>query len=220
MDLSEIHIKIKNDFFQGTMLSLIKTLEDSLNNLDKEDKAILFKWLEFEFLYEQISIYDTMQISWSSMKEQISSDANQELEKVCKIKKRKIKHLQKWIIDSKSNSLEVELFENNVRDKITIANYLGQPANDEAMNFFEFLYENYRPEDTTKVKFVNILHFLKYDADNKHFIFNLKQDDYKKMVIKKTGIIINKFAKSATYEETEKPIFHSLENTFLKNMKV
>ena len=218
MDLSDIHIKIENEFFQGTMLSLITTLDDSFNNLDDEDKAILFKWLEFEFLYEQISIYDTMQISCSSKKEQISSEANQELEKVSKIKKRKIKNLQKWIIDSKSNSLEVELFENNLRDNISIANYLGQPANDEAMNFFKFLCENYRSEDTTKVKFVNILHFLKYDADKKHFIFNLKQDDYKKMVEKNTGIIINKFEKSAAYQETEKPIFHSLENTFMRNM--
>lgn len=130
MDLSEIHIKIKNDFFQGNILSLIKTLEDSFNNLDEEDKAILFKWLEFEFLYEQISIYDTMQISWSSMKEQLSSDANQQLETISKTKKRNIEYLERWIIDNKSNNLKVELPEidlsgSSATEKIIFLHKLG-----------------------------------------------------------------------------------------------
>ena len=130
MDLSEIHIKIKNDFFQGTMLSLIKTLEDSFNNLDDEDKAILFKWLEFEFLYEQISIYDTMQISWSSMKEQLSSDANQQLETISKTKKRNIEYLERWITDNKSNNIKVEspetdLSGSSVTEKIIYLHKLG-----------------------------------------------------------------------------------------------
>jgi hypothetical protein len=130
MDLSEIHIKIKNDFFQGTILSLITTLEDSFNNLDEEDKAILFKWLEFEFLYEQISIYDNMQISWSSMKEQISSKANQELETISITKKRNIEYLERWIIDNKSNNLKVELHEidlsgSSATEKIIYLHKLG-----------------------------------------------------------------------------------------------
>ncbi len=134
--------------------------------------------------------------------------------------KQHYKFLTSWVEQKKSDNLKVELTEINASDNKAIANYLGQPANDEAIKFFEFLCENYRPEDSTKVKYVNILYFLKNNALKKHFIFKLKQDDYKKMVKKNTGIIINKFEKSATYEETEKPIFHSLENTFLKNMKI
>jgi len=98
------------------MLNLITTLNDSFNNLDEEDKAILFKWLEFKFLYEQISIYETMQISWSSMKEQLSSDANLQLETISKTKKRNIKYLERWIIDNKSNNLKVESPEIDLSD--------------------------------------------------------------------------------------------------------
>jgi hypothetical protein len=108
MDLSEVYIKIENEFSQGTMLDLITTLDDLFNNLDEKDKVILFNRLEFEFLYEQISIYDTMQISWSSMKEQLSSDANLQLETISKAKKRNIKSLQKWIVENKSNNLKVD----------------------------------------------------------------------------------------------------------------
>jgi len=219
MDLSEIHNKIKNEFSQETVLSLITTLEDAFNNLDEENKVVLLKWLEFEFLYKQISTYDTMQISWYPKKEQLSLEANQEIETISKTTKRKIEYLERWIAENKSNIIKVKLPELSLNDNKAIANYLGQPANDEAINFYEFLCENYRPLESTKVKFVNILHFLKNDADKKHFIFKLKQDDYKRMVKNNTGIILNKFEKSATYEEEEKPIFHSLENTFLKNMK-
>ena len=95
--------------------------------------------------------------------------------------------------------------------------YLGTPTNDKATDFFEFLCEHYRPDGKTQVKFVNILHFLKNHADKNHFIFNVKQKDYNKLIEKKE-IIISKFSKSEKYEEEEKPILHSLENTFLKNM--
>jgi hypothetical protein len=96
-------------------------------------------------------------------------------------------------------------------------NYLGQPTNENANNFFDFLIEYYRPEETTQIKYVNILYYLKNDADKIHFIFNIKQNDYQEM-IKSRGIRISKFSKSAKYEEVEKPIFYSLENTFLKEM--
>ncbi|MGO4819735.1 hypothetical protein [Flavobacterium sp. W22_SRS_FP1] len=109
MDLSEIQTKISSEFFKETLLSLITTLEDAFNHLDDENKGILLKWLEFEFLYKQISIYDTMQISWSPMKEQFSKETNQELETISKTKKRNIEYLQRWIIENKSNILKVEL---------------------------------------------------------------------------------------------------------------
>ena len=97
--------------------------------------------------------------------------------------------------------------------------YLGQPTNEQANLFFEFLCENYRPDQKTQVKYVNILYYLKNDADKKHFIYKVKQKDYPKL-IEKTGVKISKFEKSANYDDVEKPIFHSLENTFLKNMIV
>ena len=98
-------------------------------------------------------------------------------------------------------------------------NYLGQPTNENANLFFEFLCEHYRPEDKTQVKYVNILYYLKNDAEKKHFIYKVKQKDYKKLIESK-GIKISKFEKSANYEEVEKPIFYTLEKTFLKNKTV
>ena len=98
--------------------------------------------------------------------------------------------------------------------------YLEQPTNKKANEFFDFLIEYYRPEDKTQIKYVNILHYLKNDADKKHFIFKVKQADYKVLVEKKTGIKISKFDKSVKYPEEEKPIFHTLENTFLKTKTV
>ena len=130
MDLSEIHIKIEKEFSQITLLNLITTLEDSCNNLDEENSAILLKWLEFEFLCRQMSIYETMKISWSAMKDQISSEANQELKNISKIKKRNIKYLQKWIVENKSNYLKVEepasdLSDTSATEKIIYLQKLG-----------------------------------------------------------------------------------------------
>jgi hypothetical protein len=113
---------------------------------------------------------------------------------------------------------QTELASTDLSDTKTLApKYLGQPTNENANNFFDFLIEYYRPEETTQIKYVNILHYLKNDADKIHFIFNIKQNDYQEM-IKSKGINISKFSKSAKYEEVEKPIFYSLENTFLKEM--
>ena len=98
-------------------------------------------------------------------------------------------------------------------------NYLGQPTNENANLFFEFLCEHYRPEDKTQVKYVNILYYLKNDAEKKYFIYKVKQKDYKKLIESK-GIKISKFDKSVNYLEVEKPIFYTLENTFLKNKTV
>ncbi|MFV8440814.1 hypothetical protein [Flavobacterium sp. LB2P44] len=98
--------------------------------------------------------------------------------------------------------------------------YLGQPTNDNANLFFDFLIEYYRPSETTVVKYVNILHYLKNDADKKYFIFNIKQAEYKILVKGKTGIEIKKFAKSERYKEDERTILNTLENSFLKNKTV
>lgn len=98
--------------------------------------------------------------------------------------------------------------------------YLGQSTNENANNLFDYLIKFYRPAEQTIVKYVNILHFLKNDAEKKHFIFTVKQDAYKTLVKEKTGIEIKKFAKSEQYNEIEKPIFHALEDTFIKKKMV
>lgn len=95
-------------------------------------------------------------------------------------------------------------------------NYLGQPTNENANDFFEFLIDHYRPTEATVVKFVNILHYLKNDTDKSKFIFKVKQKDYKKLVFEKKGIKINKFQKSERYFEDERTILNALENSFLK----
>jgi hypothetical protein len=98
--------------------------------------------------------------------------------------------------------------------------YLDQPMNENANLFFEYLIEYYRPDEKTSVKFVNILHYLKKDADKKHFTFKLVQSKYKILVNEKMGINIKKFAKSERYLEDERPILNSLESSFLKSKKV
>lgn len=94
--------------------------------------------------------------------------------------------------------------------------YLGQPTNENANKFFDYLIENYRPTETTQVKYVNIQHYLKNDADKDRYIFRTKQNEYKKLIKQKTNIVISKFAKSENYNEVEKPILNTLERNFLK----
>ncbi|WP_152556914.1 hypothetical protein [Flavobacterium sp. 83] len=120
----------------------------------------------------------------------------------------------------KNSNTEKENEAKVINDTSIKEEYLGQPTNDNANDFFDFLIEYYRPEDKTQIKYVNILHYLKNDADKKHFIFKVKQDEFRTLVKVKTGIKISKFDKSAKYIEEEKPIFHKLENTFFKKMKV
>jgi len=115
--------------------------------------------------------------------------------------------------------VEIEPEAIDLIDTSTTDKYLGQPTNENANKFFEFLCEYYRPEDKTQVKYVNILYYLKNDAEKKHFIYKVKQKDYKKLIESK-GITISKFDKSTNYLEVEKPIFYTLENTFLKNKTV
>jgi len=83
--------------------------------------------------------------------------------------------------------------------------------------FFEYLIENYRQNEPSKVKFVNILHFLKNDADKKYFTFKVLQKNYNE-IISKYDIEILKFAKSELYVEDERPILRSLETAFLKTL--
>jgi hypothetical protein len=96
-------------------------------------------------------------------------------------------------------------------------NYLGQPTNDAANELFEYFIQYYRPEEKSSIKFINILHYLKNDANKDLYIFKVEQSDFKKIIQAKIGIEIRKFAKSERYIEVEKPILNSLERSFHKN---
>jgi hypothetical protein len=95
--------------------------------------------------------------------------------------------------------------------------YLGQPTNDKANKLFDYLIDNYRSNEITSVKYVNILHYLKNDVSKDLYIFNLKQGDYKDMIKKKCNIEIKKFAKSERYEDVEKPVLNSLLSSFSRH---
>lgn len=99
----------------------------------------------------------------------------------------------------------------------TEINYLGQPINDKASELFEFLIQYYRPDEISSVKYINILHYLKKDANKELYIFKVNQKKFKKMIIENVGIEIKKFAKSERYSEDEKPLLNSLERSFRKN---
>lgn len=215
MELQKLLEKSENDFQQETLFRI----NQIFNKLSTEESKIFLDWVEYKYLHNQFNLIDNQQTSLTSFKEQLSSTAVEEIKKTIKKQKRYIKYLQNWISEKRSNDFTEKISENETKNPVLEEDYLGQPANENAVKFFEFLCENYRPDNVTKVKYVNILHFLKYDADKKQFIFNLKQEEYKEMVEKKLGIVLTKFEKSASYQETEKPIFYSLENTFLKNMR-
>jgi hypothetical protein len=125
-----------------------------------------------------------------------------------------------WDIILKNAVIFEDIFShhNTIKNTSNIENInLGMPSNDIAISFFYFLINNYKPNENSKVKFVNILHYLKNDADKKHFIFNLKQEDFNDLLISTNGIKIKKFQKSERYEEVEKPILRSLESAFLRS---
>lgn len=96
-------------------------------------------------------------------------------------------------------------------------NYLGQPTNEAANQLFEYFMQYYRPDEKSSIKFINILHYLKNDANKDLYIFKVEQSEFKKIIQAKKGIEIKKFAKSERYIEVEKPILNSLERSFQKN---
>jgi len=98
------------------------------------------------------------------------------------------------------------------------SNYIKLRANENGIELFEYLISNYRDEECSNVKFINILHYLKYNAKKKDYIFKAKQKDYRVFVYERFKIEIKKFAKSEKYEEEEKQIFISLESDY-RNIK-
>lgn len=120
------------------------------------------------------------------------------------------------------NSIEQSRVNTENKDLLAIGpeapknGYLGYPTNENANRLFDYLIEYYRPGEKTSVKYVNILHYLKKDAKKDLYIFNVKQLDFKQLIISKIGIEIKKFEISEQYSEVEKHILNSLETSFRK----
>lgn len=108
MGLQELYKKIKSDFQQETLLEFNIILNDVSNNLSPEERGIFLDWLEYEFLHNQLTLYDTQQVSLASVKEQLSSDVVQEIESVINKQKIYTEYLKKWLFENKSKSIKVE----------------------------------------------------------------------------------------------------------------
>jgi hypothetical protein len=103
-------------------------------------------------------------------------------------------------------------------EKNTTDVFLGKSTNERAIELFDYLIENYRENETTIVKYVNILHYLKNDTNKELYIFKISQKDYKEKIKLIANIEIKKFAKSEQYFEVERLILDSLERRFAKEM--
>jgi hypothetical protein len=130
MGLQELYKKIESDFHQETLLEFNIILNDASNNLSPEERGIFLDWLEYEFLYNQLTFYDTQHSSLASVKKHLSSDAVQEVESVINKQKKYTEYLQKWIIENKSNNLkveepEVDLSDTTATEKIIYLHELG-----------------------------------------------------------------------------------------------
>jgi hypothetical protein len=114
-------------------------------------------------------------------------------------------------------NVQLEVFDSeeiDLNDSTTTYDYLGQSSNEKANELFDFLIQYYRPDEKTSVKFVNILHYLKNDANKELYIFNIKQLDFKEIIKTNFKIEIKKFAKSERYHDDEKSILNTLESSF------
>jgi hypothetical protein len=118
-------------------------------------------------------------------------------------------------LKARNNFLSDKL-NNTVTPEAIESGYLGYPTNENANKLFDYLNEYYRPNENTKVKYVNILQYLKKDANKDFYIFKIKQADFKDMIKLRFGIEIKKFEISEQYNEVEKPILNSLETSFRK----
>ena len=130
MELHELFGKIQSDFQQETLLNFNQILNETLNNLSLEERGIFLDWLEYEFLYNQLSLHDTQQVSLASVKEQLSSDAIQEIECIINRQKKYTEYLKKWLFENKSKSIKVEspdidLSGSSATEKIIYLHQLG-----------------------------------------------------------------------------------------------
>lgn len=89
--------------------------------------------------------------------------------------------------------------------------------NDNCKLLLEHFVDNYKIDSVTKIKYINIMHYLKNDCDKTIFIFNLNQAQFKEMIELKYGVQLKNMDKPDRYEEREKPILRNIETSFVKN---
>jgi len=131
-----------------------------------------------------------------------------------------IKEVRQEINSTYKQYIEKTVFDKGKEDNQTDSSkklndkYLGESSNKKADALFNYLCNNYKKNDNTQVKYINILYYLKNDTNKKEYIFELKQKDYKTLIEKEQGVKISKFAKSETYIDVQKQILNKLEESF------
>jgi hypothetical protein len=207
MDLPEKHKTIEDTFLIESLLDSSKKIDDIYDTLLEEEKKTFLRWLELEFLHKLLVVKKSNERLVSDFGKPGQLFPNGDANNI------KIDYLEDWIKEKKASLVNTKL--NETEGKLaSVGSYLGQPTNDLANNLFDFLILNYRPNQKTKVKYINILHYLKNDSNKELYVFNVKQVDYIKMIKEKTGIQIKKFQKSERYLAIEKPVLNALEVTF------
>ena len=207
MEILEKYNKIERMFFDDSLFNLSLKIDDFYAELSEDKREHFLKWMELEFIANRLIIYERQMSGLHKFDDPtIAADAVNK-------QKQKIDYLQGWVKENKKQNLKIKS-EKSSHNSIKESSYLGQSTNDKANDFFEFLIQYYRPEEKTKVKYVNILYYLKNDANKEFYIFKVKQEDYVKIVKSKVDIVILKFQKSEKYDDVEKHILNSLEVTF------
>ncbi|MFT5242968.1 MAG: hypothetical protein ACJA1H_001584 [Glaciecola sp.] len=207
MELSEKNKTLEHTFFYNTLYNLSSKIDDLFFELSDDEKGPFLKWMELEFISNRL-LYREVQLEGMHR----FADPT-EAYAIVNAQKQKIDYLQDWIKEKKASLITIK--RNETEGKLaSLGSYLGQPTNDLANNLFDFLILYYRPDQKTKVKYINILHYLKNDSNKELYVFNVKQVDYIKMIKEKTGIQIKKFQKSERYLAIEKPVLNALEVTF------
>lgn len=90
---------------------------------------------------------------------------------------------------------------------------------EEANKLFNYLVQKYRKNDNTRVKFINILHYMKNSKDLEIHKLKVKQDEYTRIIKKEFDLEIKKYEKSTYYLEEEEPILKQLKTDFIKDQQ-
>jgi hypothetical protein len=189
-----------------TYLKLIK--EIALIEVEKEISRLLSNNLQLIKMFYRLNEFDEFEIR---LHENLAIEDFPIYRKLAaKLYPENYKRFNINIDDEVVDCKEIDLYNTSAVDNI----YLGQSSNEKANELFDYLIQYYRPEEKTSVKFINILHYLKNDANKQLYIFNLKQPEFKEIIKTKFKIEIKKFAKSERYHDDEKSILNTLESSF------
>jgi hypothetical protein len=129
-----------------------------------------------------------------------------------------IRNIEKATIEEDENYRNLLQIKNNINPVLNFEGTL--PADEIGLELLNYLCENYRPDDSTQVRFINIHHYMRYGGNKNLYYYKLIQKDFKKLILKNYNIEISKFQKSENYLEEEKPFLNSKTNLFFKNRRV